>query len=315
MDFWRFSGADVDPSALLHGAYDPRLVFLSFVVASIAAYTALEIIERVSGAPTARASRWWLLAGSLCMGLGVWAMHFIGMLAFSLPVATTYELWTTMVSVLPAVVASAVTIRVLSQPLDRVRLLAGGGLMAIGIGTMHFTGMEGMRMDAVLYYDPGLFVTSILVAFVLATAAFWAEARLRPGDDDDRFVSLLVGAVVLGGAVCGMHYTAMKASLFYADPSVGSVDSMVFSPFALSVAILVVTTLILAVAVGGTWIDRRLQRAWATIERLEGLLPICAWCKKIRGDDGSWMEIEVYVRSSGRAEVTHGICATCADEM
>lgn len=315
MDFWRFSRVDVDPSTLMQGSYDPRLVFLSFAVASIAAYTALEIIERVGGAASGRARRWWLFAGSLCMGFGVWAMHFIGMLSFSLAVPMTYELTTTTASVLPAIVASAVTIRVLSQPLDRVRLVVGGGLMAIGIGTMHFTGMEAVRAPADLHYDPVLFLTSILVAFALATSAFWAEARLRPHDEGDRFVSLLVGAVVLGGAVCGMHYTAMKAALFYADPSLRTTDSMVFSPFALSVAILVVTSFILAMTVGGTWVDRRLQRARATIERLEGLLPICAWCKKIRGTDGSWMEIEVYVRSSSRAEVTHGICSNCAEEM
>lgn len=311
MDFWRFDRTGLDPSTVLVGVYDLRLVFLSFVVASVAAAAALEIIERATAAPTRRIRSFWLITGSLAMGLGVWAMHFIGMLSLTLPVPMTYDLSTTIVSALPAILASGVAIHVLSRPLRTGRLISGGALMAAGIGTMHFTGMEAMRGAVELYYDPILFVGSPLVAFFLATAAFWAEFKLSPREGPDPLVGILVGAPVLAAAVCGMHYTAMRAAVFQATPGPTPPSSMVFTPFALSVAILVVTTLILAIAVGGTWVDRRLEQARTTIAHLEGLLPICAWCKKIRDEDGSWLDLESYIGSRSRAQFSHGICAEC----
>lgn len=311
MDFWRFDRTGLDPSTLLVGDYDLRLVFLSFVVASVAAAAALEIIERVTAASTRRLRWFWLITGALAMGLGVWAMHFIGMLSLTLPVPMTYDLSTTIISALPAILASGVAIHVLSRPRETGRLIAGGALMAAGIGTMHFTGMEAMRGAAALYYDPVLFVGSLLVAFFLATAAFWAEFELSPREGPDPLVGILVGAPILGAAVCGMHYTAMWASIFQATPGAGTPSSPVFTPFALSVAVLVVTTLILSIAVGGTWVDRRLEQARTTIAHLEGLLPICAWCKKIKDEDGAWQDLEAYIRSRSRAQFSHGICAQC----
>lgn len=315
MSFWRFDTTGLDPSTLLVGDYDLRLVFLSFLVASVASYAALEVIERVTAASTSRARWSWLAAGSLAMGLGVWAMHFIGMLSFSLPVPMTYDLGTTVLSALPAIVASGVAIHVLSLPMSAGRLISGGALMAAGIGTMHFTGMEAVRGAADLYYDPVLFVGSLLVAFFLATAAFWSELKLSPREGPDPLVGILVGAPILGAAVCGMHYTAMRASIFHQRPGSGAPSSLVFTPFALSVAILVVTTVILAIAVGGTWVDRRLERARTTIAQLQGLLPICAWCKKIRDEDGSWLDLEAYIQSRSRAQFSHGICAQCEREF
>lgn len=315
MSFWRFDRTGLDPSALLTGEYDLRLVFLSFAVASVAAYAALEIIERVTAASSPRARWSWLTAGSLTMGLGVWAMHFIGMLSFRLPVTVTYDLSTTVVSALPALIASGVTIHVLSQPRSAGRLVSGGALMAAGIGTMHFTGMEAIRGSADLYYDPVLFFGSLMVAFLLATAAFWSELAFTLRGASDPWMGILVGAPILGTAVCGMHYTAMRASIFYATPEPRTTSSPVFTPFALSVAILVVVTVIIAIAVGGTWVDRRLERARTTIAQLEGLLPICAWCKKIRDEDGSWMDLEVYIRSRSKAQFSHGICAQCEKEF
>lgn len=315
MDFWRFDRTGLDPSTLISGDYDVRLVFLSFLVATVASYAALEVIERVTAAST-KPVRWvWLTVGSLAMGLGVWAMHFIGMLSFRLPVPMTYDLGTTVVSALPAVVASGVAIRVLSLPLRAGRLISGGAFMAVGIGMMHFTGMEAMRGAADLYYDPLLFVGSLLVAFLLATAAFWSEFKLSPREGPDPLIGVLVGAPILGAAVCGMHYTAMRAAVFHATPELDAPSSMVFTPFALSVAILVVTTVILAIAVGGTWVDRRLEQARSTIAQLEGLLPICAWCKKIRDEDGSWKGLEAYIGSRSKAQFTHGICGQCEGEM
>jgi len=315
MDFWRFSLTDVDLSARLVGTYDPLLIALSFVVASVAAYSALSVTERMRAAPHARTRLLWLSAGSLSMGLGVWAMHFIGMMSFRLAVPMNYGLTTTVLSVIPAVIASGVTIQILSVgPTNAWRLHVGALLMAAGIGTMHYTGMESMRMHVDIRYDFALFVASILVAYLLAALAFWVADRLRRRNVKDAFAQIWGGGA-LGVAVCGMHYTAMRASLFFPHPSPEGAREMMVSPFAISALIVVATSFIVAVVVGSTWVDRKLQLARETVERLEGLLPICARCKQIRDADGSWIQVEVYVRDHSAAEFSHSICPPCSDEL
>jgi hypothetical protein len=247
------------------------------------------------------------------MGCGVWAMHFVGMLSFRLPVPMDYGISLTVVSVTPAVVAAAVMIRVLSGGALSTRTLHTAGLvMGLGIGTMHYTGMEAMRLAATLRYDPVLFAVSVVVAYTLATAAFWAESVLSRTAPSNRAIALVPSAAILGAAVCGMHYTAMGATLLYVDPDATPVSGMLFSPFALSVAILVVTCLVAAIAVGGALVDRRLQRALTDVERLTGLLPICAWCKKISDETGEWVGLEMYIAHRAKAKITHGICPMCS---
>lgn len=315
MSFWRFARGEIDPAALIVGSHDLRLVFVSFAIASLAGYTGLTVIERVAGQSGARARVAWVTAGSLCLGLGIWAMHFIGMLSFTLPVPVSYDLRTTIVSVVPAVLASGVSIWILSGALTRVRLYGGSAFLAMGIGAMHYTGMEAMRAPARLHYDPGLFIASLLVAFILATVAIWSQMRLMEREVPDDLLGHLTGGLILGAAVCGMHYTAMRASLFSYDSSAAAPSTAVFSPFALSVAVMAATTTILVIGLGGAWFDRRLQRAHSTIERLRGLLPICAWCRKIHDADGSWQTLEAYVATRSQASVTHGICPDCEVEL
>src|SRR2546422_11673591 len=116
------------------------------------------------------------------MGIGVWAMHLIGMLAFRLPVKVNYEVWIPLVSVAPAVLASGIMLHVISQARISVgKLIVGGALMGAGIGVMHFTGMAAMRMDAAMRYDPLLFVASVVVAVVLATTALYTKFLATPG--------------------------------------------------------------------------------------------------------------------------------------
>src|SRR3989442_12572968 len=117
------------------------------------------------------------------MGIGVWAMHFIGMLALRLPVRVHYDVAITLVSVAPAVLASAIMLHVISQArISAGKLILGGTLMGAGIGVMHYTGMAAMRMDAVMRYDPVLFVVSVIVAVVLAITALYTKflASSRP---------------------------------------------------------------------------------------------------------------------------------------
>src|SRR5882672_11614970 len=130
--------------------YNAGLVFLSYVVASFAAYTALDFAGRVrdSDGQASRAKSW--LAGGACaMGIGIWGMHFIAMLAFRLPIPVSYDLFTTMLSLTVAILLSGFAIALVTRgTLPGRRLFAGGIAMGLGVVTMHYTGMAAMRMDA-----------------------------------------------------------------------------------------------------------------------------------------------------------------------
>ncbi|NIA56741.1 PAS domain S-box protein [Massilia sp. TW-1] len=210
-----------DPSLLSYGLYTPKLVALSVLVAIFASWMGLQI----AGQATAnRAQRWIILGtGSLSLGAGVWAMHFIGMLAFDLCTAVDYDPTVTILSSLPSIAASFVALAVIAR--DRLGgwgLLAGGVLVGAGIGVMHYAGMAGMRMGLGLRYDPFTFGLSIVVAVVLATLALWVRfglSSLSHRLSEQR--RLLLAAIVMGCAISGMHYTGMEAARF-----VGHVDTL-----------------------------------------------------------------------------------------
>src|SRR6266498_957364 len=136
------------------GSYDYRLVALSVLIAIFAAYAALDLAARTTAA-RGRARLVWLGGGAIAMGLGIWSMHYIGMLAFSLPVPVLYDWPTVLLSLLNAVFASAVALFLVSaKKMGLVRALTGSAIMGGGISTMHYTGMAAMRLRATCSYDP-----------------------------------------------------------------------------------------------------------------------------------------------------------------
>src|SRR5256712_12767176 len=177
---WGFLDDSLDPRLALAGTYDSMLVVLSVVIASLAAYAVLGLAGRTSAADRPLAKRSWLAAGAVTMGIGVWAMHFIGMLAFRLPVKVNYDVWITLVSVAPAVLASAIMLHVISQArISAGKLILGGTLMGAGIGVMHYTGMAAVREDAGVRSYPVVFGVSRVVAGVLAITAVYTNFLAR----------------------------------------------------------------------------------------------------------------------------------------
>jgi len=166
-DFIVFLDGPIQGAALV-AAYNPGLVFLSYVVASFAAYIALDFAGRVgdSDGQTGRA-KGWLAGGACAMGIGIWGMHFIAMLAFRLPTPVSYDLFTTLLSLTVAILLSGFALALVTRgTLPGHRLLAGGVAMGLGVVTMHYTGMAAMRMEAVMVYERGLFALSVLTAIV-----------------------------------------------------------------------------------------------------------------------------------------------------
>lgn len=204
-----------DPATLVHGTYNPWLVCLSILIAIGSSYIGLQIAAMSSRAPKGLHAHIALLTGSLAMGGGIWSMHFIGMLAFHVGSHVHYDPLITLGSMGPSVFASWVALHMIaSEAINPKRLLLGGILVGAGIGTMHYSGMAAMHMNATLKYDPLWFGISIWVAVVLAILALWIRFGLR----EQRWLSLLqknlLASVVMGFAIAGMHYTGMKAARF-----------------------------------------------------------------------------------------------------
>ena len=204
----------------MNGHYSPALVALSIVIAVLASYAALALAARVT-ASRGRFRAAWLVGGSISMGLGIWSMHFVGMLAFQLPVPMAYDVPAVAVSAGVAVAASALALYVASRPVVRwVGLAASGILMGAAIAGMHYVGMVGLRVPATLRYAPGLVVASVLIAVGASVAALALAIRFRADETARGRWSKAGAALLMGAAIAGMHYTAMAASRF--GPANGS---------------------------------------------------------------------------------------------
>src|SRR5438874_2067544 len=228
-----------DPSLLSYGSYTPKLVVLSVLVAIFSSWMGLQIAGQ---AAANRTQRWIVLAtGSLALGAGVWAMHFIGMLAFDLCTEVDYDPTITILSNLPSIGAAFVALMLIAR--DRLRgwgLLAGGVVVGAGIGVMHYAGMAGMRMGLELRYNPWMFGLSIVVAVVLATLALWVRFGLSNVRGLTESKRLLLAAIVMGFAIAGMHYTGMAAARFVGHPIAGAQPTGGSTFLALAISLIVV---------------------------------------------------------------------------
>ena len=147
------------------------------MVAVVASYTVLDLVGRISTS-TGRVRWLWLSFGAFAMGMGIWSMHFVGMLAFSLPVPVAYNLFTVVLSVIVAIISSFAALYVVGRDqLTIQRLLVSGMLLATGIVSMHYIGMEAMLID--ITYDPFYVVLSIVIAIVASVAALWLSFYFR----------------------------------------------------------------------------------------------------------------------------------------
>lgn len=195
--------------------YNLGLVAFSLMIATLASYTALDLADRISLLAYARARQIWLAGGALAMGFGIWSMHFIGMLSFSLNIPLGYDLAVTGYSLVIAVLVSWFALYIVTRKdLGVVRLLVGGVLMGLGIASMHYVGMRALLMEPAIDYDPAIFAASIVIAIVASTAALWGAHTLR--NTDQRYVmrKRIGTACVMGVAIAGMHYTGMAAANF-----------------------------------------------------------------------------------------------------
>ena len=197
----------------MQGSHDLGIVALSYLIASLAGFVAIAFASRMLVRKSNRLP--WLIGGASAMGTGIWSMHFVGMTAFSLPVQISYDLGITALSWLAAVAASALALFIVGYGHVRTSTVTLGALsMGAGICVMHYSGMWAMRMSPAISYDATMFIVSVVIAVAASAAAILILAHLKTVRSW-RDVAMRVGAaLVMGVAVCGMHYTGMAAAEF-----------------------------------------------------------------------------------------------------
>jgi NO-binding membrane sensor protein with MHYT domain/signal transduction histidine kinase len=240
----------------LISSYNYTLVALSVLIAMFASYAALDLAGRVTAA-----SGWtraaWLLGGAGAMGTGIWSMHYIGMLAFILPVPVAYHWPTVLLSLFAAILASVVALGVVSrQKMGSFRALVGSVLMGAGIASMHYIGMAAMRLPAICHFNSFLVVLSVVFAVLISLAALWITFHFR---DEKTGIGWkkLAGAVVMGAAIPVMHYTGMAAASFTSSGMPADLSHAVSISTLSTAGIVAVTFIVLGLAVLTSWVDRR----------------------------------------------------------
>ncbi|MDB6051781.1 MAG: diguanylate cyclase/phosphodiesterase [Pseudomonas sp.] len=245
------------------GSYTPSLVLISILVAMLASYTALDLAGRIATAK-GQGAYLWIGGGALAMGIGIWSMHFIGMLAFHLPIELGFDLPITLLSLLIAILASGFALWLVSQPqLPMLQLGFGALIMGAGISGMHYCGMAALRMQPAIEYDPIRLALSLLIAFSASAAALWVAFRLR---QQTPYVRLFRAgaAVFMGMAIAGMHYTGMSAAVF-ADGSFCGAVGTGLAVDGLDKLVLVTSLAVLSIALLTSILDARLESRTAEL--------------------------------------------------
>jgi PAS domain S-box-containing protein len=240
----------------LIGSYNYALVALSVLIAMFASYAALDLAGRVTAA-----GGWtravWLLGGAGAMGTGIWSMHYIGMLAFVLPIPVAYHWPTVLLSLFAAILASVIALYVVSQPkMGASPAVAGSVLMGAGIASMHYIGMAAMRLPATCHFNSFLVVLSVVFAILISLAALWIAFHFR---DEKTGIGRekLSGAVVMGAAIPVMHYTGMAAASFTPSGMPADLSHAVSISILGTAGIAGVTFIVLGLALLTSWVDRR----------------------------------------------------------
>src|SRR6202140_5326486 len=289
----------------LIGSYNYALVALSVLIALFASYAALDVAGRVTAA-----SGWtravWLLGGAVAMGTGIWSMHYIGMLAFILPIPVAYHWPTVLLSLIAAILASAIALYVVSrQKMGASRAAAGSVLMGAGIASMHYIGMAAMRLPAICQFNSFLVVLSVVFAVLISLAALWITFHFR---DEKTGIGRekLAGAVVMGAAIPVMHYTGMAAASFTPLGMPADLSRAVSISTLGTAGIAAVTFFVLGLAVLTSWVDRRfaahtlelqeekLQRSEAYLAEAQRLTHTGSWAWQVAGGDAVHLSEEWY---------------------
>lgn len=255
----------------LSESYSLALIIISILIAILSSFTAFGTAERQYNSSQRKHKIAWNLFGATSMGMGIWAMHFIGMLALSLPVSISYDIVTTIISVIPAIGACSIALWMMAeQKYNTKRLIIAGVLLGIGIGLMHYVGMAAMRLDAVMVHKMPMFYLSFFISIILAIIAIRVSQK-GVKYTHYQFITKrqITGSIVIGIAISAMHYIAMASVDFY--PYQHAYDMSGISTSTLSSIVIGVVFLILSFAIAVPYFLRYKQALGALGENITRL--------------------------------------------
>lgn len=228
--------------------YNPYLVLFSALIAVVASYSALNLANLM--AAVRGFDRKILLAvGGSAMGIGIWSMHFIAMLAFSIPMPISYNLLLVVVSLVAAILSSGLALFIVSLSVVNIPMLLSGGIvMGVGVSLMHYIGMAAMQMPATIQYDPALFLLSVAIAIVASVAALILLLKCRGKTGIALHRWKLISSLIMSVAILALHYTGMAAAMFKQDYQKMDENDLVLDNFSMGCFVGLFTLVILAIS-------------------------------------------------------------------
>ncbi|MCO6055700.1 bifunctional diguanylate cyclase/phosphodiesterase [Pseudomonas sp. MOB-449] len=269
----RFSSElPADGQILLACTHDSWLVLLAFLVASGAGYCAFDMVERMAHAQQPETRRRWCWLGACCLGGGIWAMHFIAMLAFEAPVTIDYDIPTTAFSLVIVVAAALVGMYTLGRAkVEPRQAFAAALVVGLGIAAMHYCGMAAIRSVATQYYHPGMVAISIGVAIAASLAAIILSAFFRDRTEGHQLLKV-PASLAMGAAICSMHFTGILALQLAVPVGVELHLERADNTLQLGLSLSVITGMVLLCALGVAWADKKLQRKELDLQHISNLL-------------------------------------------
>ncbi|MHB2246574.1 putative bifunctional diguanylate cyclase/phosphodiesterase [Pseudomonas fitomaticsae] len=258
---------------ILNCTHNPLLVLVAYLVACAASFATLDMAERVAHAEEPGSQRLWRWIGATCLAGGIWAMHFISMLAFQAPIDIQYDLPVTLFSLVIALLASWLAMHTLSTPQPSLlQYLKTAIVIGLGIACMHYVGMAAIESAATAYYDPTLFISSIMIAIGASFAALWVAGYLREGSGLHIQMLKYLAALILGAGILSMHFTGMAAlQLVLPEGELPSLAAQT-SHLQLGLTVALITLLILGSAISAALADKKLQNKEHDLRRVNALL-------------------------------------------
>jgi len=258
---------------VLNCTHDPFLVLLAYLVACVGCFATLDMAERVAHAENSASKTRWRWVGSGCLAGGIWAMHFVAMLAFQTPIDLHYQLPVTVFSLTIALLAAWLAMHTLSLPdLSLQRCIKASIGIGLGIATMHYVGMTAMHSNAEVYYHPGLFALSIAIAIGAALAALLLAWYLRDGTGMLHQLFKYSASLLLGAGILSMHLTAMAAFNMVLPSDSLPTQSGENSHMQLALTVTVMALLIIGSSISAALADKKLQHKDHDLQRVNSLL-------------------------------------------
>ncbi len=240
----------------LQWSLNPTLVLLSCLIASAASFVAILLAHRMRNTENPQLRNRLLINGAISMGGGIWAMHFIGMLALRMPAAVSYNVFLTVLSLLIAVVVAWYAFFLVREgEIRTIRLVISGFFMGLGVAAMHYIGMAAMKMEALVRYRPVFFLLSLFIAVLAAIAALWLLLHLKKNKQGKLTKNLIISALVMGFAVSGMHYTAMLGTVFVQTAGISHITKDILMTILPTYSITIIIVLILLFSLVTSFIE------------------------------------------------------------